>query len=110
MLNGVRIMRTIKLTLKLLFITITATVAAYYAIATLGNLNGIHSIGLTDADLIRQRCPIRLIQPEWVSSQPDLLLNWAWAEMKARFGLVVVLWLCGVIVIVRCDLRKPINQ
>jgi hypothetical protein len=99
----------VRLTLKLLVVTIVAVVIVYYAIAAV-NVSGIRSTNLTDADFIRQRCPIHIVRPEWVSNQPDLLLNWTWAEIKARFGLVAILWLCSVSIIARCHLRKPAKK
>ena len=63
---------------------------AYYAIGRV-NVNGIHSTDVTDAGGIRQRCPIRLLRPEWVSSQPDILVSWLVAETIARLGLVTAL-------------------
>ena len=80
-----------QLSLNLFTATALALVAGYYAILSI-QIGGIYSSNWTDADLIRDRCPFRLIQPEWVSSQPDTLLNWFGAEIKARLGLIVVLW------------------
>jgi hypothetical protein len=70
------------------------------------NLNGIYSSGTTDTDLIRSRCPIRLIQPEWMSGQPDILTNWILAEIRARQGLIAMLWLASASVLVWRDRRK----
>ncbi len=70
---------------KTVLITLAAVAVAYYAIATL-DVSGIYSKSWTDADLIRHRCPIRLVQPEWVSSQPDTLMNWVIAEMRTKTG------------------------
>ena len=93
------------LSLNLLTVTALAFVAGYYAVFTL-NISGIYSSNLTDADLIRARCPIRLVQPEWVSNQPDTLMNWCVAEMKARLILVLVLWLISVACLVWRYLKK----
>jgi hypothetical protein len=88
-------MRTGALSLDLTTLTLIAFVACDYAVFTI-QLSGMHSRSWTDADLIRHRCPIRLIQPEWVSSKPDRLMNWLAAEMKARFSLIGLMWLGGV--------------
>src|SRR5207244_8195884 len=84
-----------QLSINLFTITVLAVVAGYYAIFTM-SIVGIHSSNWTDADTIRHCCPIRLIQPEWVSSQPDTLMNWCVAEIKARLGLIAALWLGSV--------------
>ena len=99
MFNSVSVMKAMELILKLLLATIVASIVAVYIIvATGGALSGIYSI--TDAELIRQRCPIRLVQPEWVSRQPDILFDWIMAETKARLGLVAILWLSSSSIIV----------
>ena len=55
--------------------TTLTLIGAYFAITTV-RVGGIHNTTWTDSDLIRERAPIRLIQPEWVSSTPDTLSNW----------------------------------
>ena len=52
--------------------------------------------GRSAADIIRQHWPHRLIQPEWVSTTPDQLMNWHVAETRARLAIVIVLWLLTV--------------
>src|SRR5262245_10007569 len=101
-------MRAASLLTNLLLVTVLAVLAVYYAITTI-RIGGIHSSNWTDADLIRDRCPIRLVQPEWVSSQPDTLMNWLVAEMRARCGVVAALWLSGVSIILWRYLRKRKN-
>jgi hypothetical protein len=98
-LGGITSVMRASLPLNLLTATALAFVAGYYAIFTI-RVGGIHSSSWTDADLIRDRCPVRLIQPEWVSSQPDTLMSWCVAEMGARFGLIATLWLVSVIFLV----------
>jgi len=93
------------LSLKLLTVTALAFVAVYYAVFTL-NISGIYSSNWTDADLIRARCPIRLVQPEWVSSQPDTLMNWCVTEMRVRLILILALWLISVAFLVWPYLKK----
>lgn len=101
-------MRATTLSLNLLLATVLAALAAYYAFTTI-RVGGIHSSNLTSAQIIRQRCPIRLVQPEWVSSQPDMLMNWLMAETRARLGLVGVVWLGGVNIIVWRHLKSRKN-
>ncbi len=98
-----------QLSINLFTITILAVVAGYYAIFTMSIVGIIHSANWTDADIIRHRCPIRLIQPEWVSSQPDTLMNWCVAEIRARLGLIAALWLGSVSTIVWRYLKKRKN-
>jgi hypothetical protein len=92
-------MRALQLSLNVLLITVAAVGAFYYAIATV-NVSGIHSTGWTDAQLIRERCHFRLVQPEWVSSQPDTLMNWIVAETRARLGVVAILWFGSLTIII----------
>ncbi len=92
-------MRALQFLLKALLITIAAAGAFYYAIQPV-HVGGIHSVKWTAADLIRDRCHFRLIQPEWVSSQPDMVMNWVVAESKARGGLVAAFWLASLSTII----------
>lgn len=91
-------MRARLVLLKLLLATFVAVAAAHFSIGSL-NVSGIYPTSWTDADLIRHRCPVRLIQPDWVNDHADLLMNWLVAEMKARLGLITVFWLAGICVI-----------
>jgi len=98
----------VQLALDILPGTAVTIFVAHYGIAAV-NVSGIFSILLSDAYLIRQRCLIHLIQPEWASNQPDMLLNWTGTEMKARFGLTALLWLFGISDIIchwSCELIK----
>ena len=90
---------------KILSATALAIPAAILAITNI-QISGISNTNTSPADLIRERAPIRLIQPEWVSSTPDTLSNWLAAETYARFALVLCLWLLSVILILRHHLRK----
>lgn len=100
MFNSMRVMKALELILKFLLVTILALIVAYFAIGSLSaSISGIYSTSTTDAELIKQRCPIRLVQPEWVSRQPDMLSDWIFAETKARFALVAFLWLGSVTII-----------
>jgi len=94
------------LAVNLTLVTLLAFVTGYYAIFTI-QLSGLHSTSETEADIIRQRCPVRLIQPEWVSSQPDRMMNWWRAEIQARFGLIALLWLTAIAILIWRYLKKP---
>jgi hypothetical protein len=90
-------MRTSCLIVKFLFVTVTALTAAYYAIASV-NVSGLMSTDFSAVDVIRERCPLHLMQPEWIAGtdQMDILLRWPIMEMKARLAVVLVLWVFGV--------------
>ena len=98
-------MRAFQFSLTVLLITMAAIAACYYAIAT-ATIGGIHSTSWTDAQFIRERCHFRLIQPEWVSSQPDMVLNWIMAETKARVAVVATLWLGSLTIIIWIFVRR----
>lgn len=92
-------MRTSLLLLKLILATAVAGAGIFFAVTTM-DLNGIHPTSWTDADLIRQRCSVRLIQPEWVNDKSDTVTNWATAELATRMGLIAILWLASLSVCV----------
>jgi hypothetical protein len=89
----------VRLFINVLTITLLALAASYYAILSI-NLNGIYSADWTDAELIRHRCSFRLIQPEWVSSKPDTVMNWIRAEINTRIGVIAGLWLASLGIII----------
>lgn len=62
----------------------------------------------TDADVICQNWPHRLVQPEWVSRKPDWLTNWTHAEATARGLAVLAGWLIvnGALVYIYAKVRK----
>ncbi len=95
---------------KLLLITLAAL--AVYAIS-LPAFNSSHLSSGSPEDearwetnFIRAKIPVRLVQPEWVSRQPDLLSNWVSAESKTRFGAIGVLWLASLSLIIRQRCRQ----
>jgi hypothetical protein len=47
---------------------------------------GIYPISWTDADLIRDRYPIRLIDPRCLANSHD----WIYAECRTRLGLIAL--------------------
>jgi len=82
------------------FIVIAAVVALVTARSTafLMRLNGL-AVADTEAGHIRQRYPLRLIQPEWVV-QDNLTINWVVAEMKARLIGILIAWAVTVVALV----------
>src|SRR5437773_239275 len=83
-------------------ITITivamATVAAaaavwFWALRPLGFASYLTSTGATDAEIIGQYWPHRLVEPEWVSATPDRLMNWSLTEAVVRSSVIGVVWL-----------------
>jgi hypothetical protein len=105
-------MRALILVLKLLLVTFAAMGSAYYAIGSV-NISGITSNNFTAADIIRERCPVHLVRPEWVpgKDQGDMLLSWTVIEIKARLIILLILWMLGVTAIVwRYPWRHPHGQ
>jgi hypothetical protein len=90
-------MRTPCLILKVLLVTVAEVTAAYFAIASV-NVSGLVSTNFSAADVIRKRCPLHLVQPEWVAGtdQVDILLRWPITETKARLAVLLVLWVLSV--------------
>jgi len=77
---------------------IPVTVAAalviwFWALAPICFASYLTSPGASDADIIRQYWPHRVVEPEWVGATPDRLLNWHITETVARLAVVSVLWL-----------------
>ena len=70
-----------------------ATVIWFWALKPLGAASYLTSSGASDADIIRQYWPHRLVEPEWVSTTPGRFINWHLMEMRARLAVVAVLWL-----------------
>ena len=75
-------------------ITVAAAMTIWFwALTPLGFVSYLTSPGTSDANIIRQYWPNRLVQPEWVSTTPDRLINWHVTEAAARLGVVAVSWL-----------------
>jgi hypothetical protein len=72
-----------------------AMVIWFWALRPLCFASYLTSTGSSAADIIRQYWPHRLVEPEWVSTTPDRLINWHLRETVARLGVVAVLWLLG---------------
>jgi len=83
--------------------TAVALVIASYVIGAI-NPGGLHPTSWTDAQLIRDRCHVRLIQPEWVSSKGSVLMNWIIAETKARLAVIGIFWVAALSFIARYEM------
>jgi hypothetical protein len=92
-----------KAVLLILGITVVALVVADYVIGAV-NPSGIHGTDETDAQIIRNRCHLRLTQPEWVSSNGSVLMNWVVAETKARLAVIAFFWLGAVGFVIRFEM------
>jgi len=71
-----------------------AATAAWYAVASI-QISGILPSDWTAADVIRARCPVHLVSPEWIrgGDQASILFSWATAELRVRLFVVCTLWL-----------------
>jgi len=63
----------------------------------------------TEADLIREIWPLRLVQPEWVSIPPNHYQRWEMAETLARLIVVFLGWVTTTTSLVRRYLRSHRN-
>jgi hypothetical protein len=100
-------MRMPLLILKVLLVTVVAVAAAWYAITSV-NISGLIATNFTAAEVIKERCPIHLVRPEWITSrdQTDMLFNWPITEMKARLAVLLVLWALSVAVLAHQHARR----
>ena len=73
-------------------------VAQFAAVISVG-VGGIHGTEISNSDFIRSKCPLHLVSPDWVITDAEII-NWFEAETSARFNLVNVVWLFGVVVII----------
>ena len=87
----------------MLIVAITAVALALADLA-IGTMNGVYMSNLTDAQLIRSRFHLRLVQPEWVSSNGSVLMNWIIAETKARLAVIGIFWVAALSFIARYEL------
>lgn len=88
--------------------TAIALGATIYWVASI-QISGIHSTGISDADLIRERVPIHLVSPDWVSGD---LFERLKVETLARMGFGVLAWAVAMAFILRRLLRakrKPLR-
>ena len=84
---------TITGTVMILMTVAAAMVVWFWALRPLCFASYLTSPGASDADIIRQYWPHRVVEPEWVGATPDRLLNWHITETVARLVVVSVLWL-----------------
>jgi hypothetical protein len=84
--------RTIAITIVIAAIVAAAAAVWFWALRPLGFASYLSSTGATDADIIRQYWPHRLVEPEWVSTKPDRLMNWHLTETIARLSVLGVSW------------------
>ena len=93
--------RRTKITLVAAATILTGVAAYFWALRPLGFASYLSSTGASDADIIRQYWPYRLVQPEWVGTVPSRLMNWHFAEAVARLTLLGGLWLLFIGVVGR---------
>ncbi len=88
--------------------TVGALAVAWYAIGSV-DVSGLVSSDWTVADVVRRRCPLHLIRPEWITGKDwgSTLSSWAATETRARLALVCVLWAGATGLLVWRALRRP---
>ena len=95
-----------KAALLIVAITAVALTLAYFAIV---NPIVLNPSDWTDAQIIRHRYHLRLVQPAWVSSNGGILMNWVVAETEARLAAIAFFWLCAVIFMIRYEMGENEN-
>ena len=93
--------RTTRIMLAIAATAISAVAVCFWALRPLGFASYMSSSMASDAEIIRQYWPYRLMQPEWVSTVPSRLVNWHLTEATARLALVGGLWLLFVSIVGR---------
>jgi hypothetical protein len=85
-------------------------VTAFAAVALLWVVRPVFEpIGLRRYDtttVIRHTFPIRLVQPQWITDQSNLYFEWSVSEARARFLLVVAVWIAVSATIVYLRIRR----
>jgi hypothetical protein len=74
----------------------------------MGFASYISSTDASDAEIIRQYWPHRLVQPEWVSDNPSRLMNWHLVESLVRIALVGGSWLIFIVIVGRGVTFSPV--
>jgi hypothetical protein len=61
-------------------------------------IGGLEPHSYLAAEIIRERFPVHLVNPATIHShdQADILFRWKVAEIRARMGVVSLLWLLSV--------------
>ncbi len=88
--------RTTRITLVMAATVLSGVLVYCWALRPLGFASYLSSTRASDADIIRQYWPYRLVQPEWVSDVPSRLMNWHLAEAIARLALTGGFWLAFI--------------
>ena len=101
-------MKAKALALKAVLTTGAALAVAWYAIASV-NVSGLVNSNWTAEDIVRRRCPLHLIRPEWIrgTDQGDILFSWTATETRARLALVCALWVGAIAALGWRALRRP---
>ena len=104
-------MKTPSFILMVLLLTLLTASGAWYAIGSV-NISGLVPTNFVAAQVIKQRCPVHLVPPEWIAGkdQTDVLLNWPVAEIKARLTLLLIVWLLGVGGLIRLSARSQRHE
>jgi len=89
-------------------ITVVALALAYFAIGAVSPC-GFYMGDVTEAQIVRKCCRVRLVQPEWVSSKPSTLMNWCVAETYARLAVIAIFWLGAVIFTIRFEMEENVD-
>ena len=105
-LGSLGVMRA-SLPFKLIVVTLTAAVAAYYLIASV-KVGGLAPYDSTAADVIQKSCPFHVVPAAWVSGrdQADILVRWSFAEIMARLAVLITLLVLTVSTFVWQHLRR----
>ena len=85
--------RTTRITLVMAATFLSGALVYFWALRPLGFASYLSSTGASDADIIRQYWPYRLVQPEWVSEGPNRLMNWHLTEAAVRMALTGGFWI-----------------
>src|SRR5215468_379346 len=90
-------------------ITAVALALAYYVIGAV-NPGGIYMSDVTEAQIVRKCCRVRLVQPEWVSSNGSVLMNWCVAETYTRLAVIAIFWVAGLSFVARYEMSGNENE
>jgi hypothetical protein len=83
--------------IKLILVTAVAVAVAFYAFAS-AHIRGLTPLSFKAVQIIRQRCPAHLVNPDSITGadQSEILARWSEAEVKARMALLSFLWLVTI--------------
>jgi hypothetical protein len=100
--------RQTRITLAVAATVLAGVLVYFWALRPLGFASYLSSTRSSDADVIRQYWPYRLVHPEWVSEVPDRLMNWHLAEAATRLALTGGLWLAFIVIVGRGVTFTPV--